>query len=55
MRFELLGVLGEGLERLIVIERRGKTASAKGDALHFRIDPRQVHLFDSAGKRIPGL
>ena len=52
---DLLHVKVEGLERLIVIERRGKTASAKGDALHFRIDPRQVHLFDSAGKRIPGL
>ncbi len=52
---DLLHVKVEGLERLIVIERRGKAASAKGDALHFRLDPRQVHLFDSAGNRIPGL
>jgi ABC-type sugar transport system ATPase subunit len=48
----LLYVEIDGVDRLVTIEQRGKTGFSAGQAIHLRLDPKEVHLFDAAGERI---
>jgi multiple sugar transport system ATP-binding protein len=48
----LLYVQIDGLEELVTVELRGKTAFARRETVGLRFDPQQVHLFDGGGKRI---
>jgi multiple sugar transport system ATP-binding protein len=48
----LLYVEIDGVDGLVTIEQRGKTGFSAGQAVHLRLDPEEVHLFDGAGERI---
>ncbi|MBS3650046.1 sn-glycerol-3-phosphate ABC transporter ATP-binding protein UgpC [Pseudaminobacter sp. 19-2017] len=48
----LLYVQVDGLEELVTVELRGKTAFARHETVGLRFDPQRVHLFDGGGKQI---
>jgi len=48
----LLYVEIDGVDGLVTVEQRGKTGFSAGQAIHLRLDPEEVHLFDGAGERI---